>query len=575
MIADTGGRDGRFADGADGRSADGAVRDGARRERAAGRVWTVRLGPHGGPSSGTVRLTCSRPGCADELLPDSAAGRRAATAHVNAHLARVRAGGGPRGDAWCGCRAADCAWHSSDVAAGQRAGARRAAGAVRCGGPVVLTVYADRAGRLWRVAEVCARCAAATRDCRVLDTAPPPPRPAPPPPRPGPPSPGGPVPASGGQPAGSGVAAVFSHHASASAAVPAPAAASGAGSPGPRPAPVPGARAAAPRKASRRTKKAREPRIAQRVVPPDLRPEALRAELVELGDAFRDYQRRPEPDLALLAELHERKARAFARWADVTGDDSLRDEAHRAEKAVLTTLEMHRNRIGITVVDGGPAIARLLTRGQAAHARAVLEHVGAHSPCPGAEAHLAVLMLTLRAARAGVGNITGQDLTGWLGEDAERVLRQLADAGWLRLPGTVAEVLAARPEDPAAVTVPTLLPGEPRPFSFGKVTRARLSGWAQRVVGDRKLRKKKADAATRLLALYTAAHTRPDGRLGGAEDEGLDLGAVAAFCAVRPEDVIEHAELLIAADWLTEADTAGGRLHGRLAERVLPLGGLL
>jgi hypothetical protein len=171
VIADTGGRDGRFADGADGRSADGAVRDGARRERATGRVWTVRLDPHGGTSSGTVRLTCSRPGCADQLLPDSAAGRRAATAHVNAHLARVRAGGGAHGDAWCGCRAADCAWHSSDVTAGQRAGAPPAAGAVRCGGPVALTVYADRAGRLWRVAEVCARCAAATRDCRVLDTA--------------------------------------------------------------------------------------------------------------------------------------------------------------------------------------------------------------------------------------------------------------------------------------------------------------------------------------------------------------------------------------------------------------------
>jgi hypothetical protein len=94
-------------------------------------------------------------------------------------------------------------------------------------------------------------------------------------------------------------------------------------------------------------------------------------------------------------------------------------------------------------------------------------------------------------------------------------------------------------------------------------------------VGDRKLRKKKATAATRLLALYTAAHTRPDGHLGRPEDSGLDLDQVAAFCTLPPDQVAEHAELLIAADWLTEADTAGDRLRGQLTERILPLGGLL
>ncbi|MFE7953814.1 hypothetical protein [Streptomyces sp. NPDC057426] len=111
-----------------------------------------------------------------------------------------------------------------------------------------------------------------------------------------------------------------------------------------------------------------------------------------------------------------------------------------------------------------------------------------------------MLMLTLRAARAGAGNITGQDLTGGLQDDAERVLQQLVADGWLRLPGTVAEVMASRSEDPTAITVPTLLPERPRPFGFGKTTRARISGLAQKVVGDRKLRKKKLGATARLLA---------------------------------------------------------------------------
>ena len=147
-------------------------------------------------------------------------------------------------------------------------------------------------------------------------------------------------------------------------------------------------------------------------------------------------------------------------------------------------------------------------------------------------------MLTLRAARAGLGNVTGQDFTGSLPGDAEWVLQRLVDSGWMRLPDTVAvaDALVARSEDPAQIPVPTLLPTAPRPFSFGKVSRARLSGWAQKVVGDRKLRKKKAGAAPRLLALYTAAHIRPDGRLGGAEDDGLDLAEAADSAECHREE---------------------------------------
>nr|WP_203723216.1 hypothetical protein [Streptomyces coelicoflavus] len=342
----------------------------------------------------------------------------------------------------------------------------------------------------------------------------------------------------------------------------------------PAPRPRPGGVPAKSRKAGQWAK------VAQRIVPDDLQPEVLRVELTELGDAFRAYQRRPEPDLAVLAELHERKSRAFARWADVTGDTSLQEEADRAAAAAQTTREMDANRHGVPVGEDGPLVERLLTRGQGVHARDVLEHVRVDSPLPEAEARLAVLMITLRAARAGTGNVTGQDLSGWLQGDAEQVLQALADVGWLLLPEDVTadDALMSRPEEPTQVTVPTLIPTQPRPFFFGKVTRARLSGWAQKVVGDRKLRKKKAGPATRLLAVYTAAHSRPDGCLGGVgeDGDGLALDTVASFCGLRPEDVAEHAGLLVAAGWLAEeVDTAGGRLRGRLAERVLPLSGLL
>ncbi|MFE0252368.1 hypothetical protein [Streptomyces sp. NPDC059010] len=551
-------------------------------ERVAGRVWTVRLDPDGRPSAGAVRLSCSRPACADQRFPGgAAAGRAAAVGHVNMHLARVRAEGGPRGEAWCACRDTDCAWHSPDPDAGGRGGARPTAGSVRCGGPVVLTVCADRTGRLWRIAEMCARCAAATADCRVLDTAPPPARPSR--------TTAAGTQATGTQATGSpaaeresaggrvadGVTAVFSDH-GLSPAAGAPVSTAGApASAAATPASLPRARATA----SRRTK--RSGKIAQRIVPHDLEPDVLRVELIELGDAFRAYQERPEPDLALLAGLHERKARAFSLWADVSGDGALRREAQRAEQAAQTTREMHTNRTGQPAdgtADGDqPVVERLLTRQQAVHARTMLDHVAVHAPDPEAEMRLAVLMLTLRAARAGTGNVTGQDLAGWLPDDAERVLERLVAADWLRLPGTVTvtEAMASGSDDPVAFTVPALLPEQSRPFTFGKTTRARISGWAQKVVGDRKIRKKKPGAATRLLALYTAAHTRPDGRLGHAADGGLHLDQVAAFCTLPPDQVTENTDLLIAADWLTEADTAEGRLRGQLTERVLPLGGLL
>ncbi|MGW4824862.1 hypothetical protein ACWEP4_39605 [Streptomyces sp. NPDC004227] len=75
-------------------------------------------------------------------------------------------------------------------------------------------------------------------------------------------------------------------------------------------------------------------------MPHGLEPDVLGVELSERGDAFRAYQRRTEPVLALLADLHERL------WANVSGDGSLRHEAHRAEKAVQTTREMHANHAG-------------------------------------------------------------------------------------------------------------------------------------------------------------------------------------------------------------------------------------
>ncbi|WP_371627981.1 hypothetical protein OG245_24540 [Streptomyces sp. NBC_01116] len=505
----------------------------ATNERVTGRTWTVRLDPVG-RGRADVRVSCSRPACAAQVLPSAAVGRTAAVEHLKAHL---RAGPAPRPSAYCACRAAECHTHI------RPAGPRERPVPWRCGGAIVLAVVTDREGRWWQVMECCSRCAAGHPTAKVVATAPAPDRAAP--------ADGFRAPAAPA-PTVSAVGPHFSHSASGTTAPPE----------------VPAPRAARPAR-----KRARRGRIAQRFVPHDLRPVTLRDELAELGELFRAYQQRAEPDLAVLAELHTRKAKAFSAWAEVTADTGLRLDAQRAEQAAATARLQHLNRIGEAPEGEEPAVARLLTApAQWDHARAVLAHVAGHSPLPGPEARLLVVMLTLRTAQAGVGNLVGQDLKGLPLPDAEHLVGQLVECGWLEMAGTVDELIASRPENPTRISVPSLTPdeSEPGPFTFGRKMRPKLSGWAQRVVGEKKLRKAKTGADARLLALALATGVTADGHLG-PEGEGLDLEALASWCAIDPGDLRELVDRLTVADWLTDAAVTDTALTGRLSERVLPL----
>ncbi|MEU6803239.1 hypothetical protein [Streptomyces neyagawaensis] len=495
-------------------------------ERVPGRRWTVRLDA-AGQGSGAVRVSCSRPACAEQRLPSAAAGRAAAVAHLKAHL---RAAAVPRAGAYCACRAEGCHTHLPDT------GRHVRSEPWRCGGPVVLAVIADREGRWWHAMECCSRCAAATPGAKTAATSQ----------APGPQTTDGPAPATTATGAG---APQFSDHQVAA---------------------VTGAPASRSVPARRRPPQAK---IAQRIIPHNLRPAALRDELIELGDLFRAYQQRTEPDLALLADLHERKARAFTTWADVSGIMSLRLEARRAEQAATAARFQHQQRTGGIADSDGPTVSRLLnvpTQGD--HARSVLAYVADHSPLPGPEARLLVLMLTLRTAHSGTGNLVGQDLTALGLTDPEDLVEKLTGCGWLVLPGTAGDLLASRPENPTPITVPSLVPHEDKagPFTFGKKTRPKLSGWAQKAISDKKLRKAKATAGTRLLALTLATQTDASGILGPG-GQGIALNALTARVAVDRGELQHLVDQLTAADWLVDAALTDARLTGQLTERVLPL----
>ncbi|MFJ2263668.1 hypothetical protein ACIOKD_36150 [Streptomyces sp. NPDC087844] len=490
-------------------------------ERVPGRRWTVRLDAAGRGST-AVRISCSRPACADQRLPSAAAGRAAAIAHLKAHL---RAAPAPRAGVYCACRAESCHTHLPDT------GRHARAEPWRCGGPVVLAVVTDREGRWWQTMECCSRCAAAIPGAKTAATS----QASTAEDRPALVATGTDVPQ-------------FSDRQVAAGPVPAP-----------RSAPV-----------RRRPPQAK---IARRVIPHDLRPVALRDELIELGDLFRAYQQRDEPDLALLAALHERKARAFTTWADVSGIMSLRLEARRAEQAAAAARLQHQQRTGGITDGDGPTVPRLLTVAtQWEHARSILAHVADHAPLPGPQARLLVLMLTLRTAHTGTGNLIGQDLTALGLSDPEDLVEKLTGCGWLGLPGTAGDLLASRPENPTPVTVPSLAPREDGtgPFTFGKKMRPKLSGWAQKILSDKKLRKAKATAGTRLLALTLATRTDASGRLG-PDGYGIALNALTAWVPVDTGELKHLVDQLTAADWLADAQLTETHLTGQLTDRVLPL----
>jgi len=109
------------------------------------RIWTVRLHPQpGGPL-----LSC--PQCTlNGYRLSAASARSVALTHLARHARRDVL---PRHLRTCQCRARSCSWHPRHRG---------------CAGPVLLALTCDRSGRVWRLADACAACAAATTNTAVV-----------------------------------------------------------------------------------------------------------------------------------------------------------------------------------------------------------------------------------------------------------------------------------------------------------------------------------------------------------------------------------------------------------------------
>ncbi|MFJ6464150.1 hypothetical protein ACIQM0_24495 [Streptomyces sp. NPDC091387] len=142
----------------------------------------------------------------------------------------------------------------------------------------------------------------------------------------------------------------------------------------------------------------------------------------------------------------------------------------------------------------------LLTTRQGEAARALLSYV-AELPLGSVDAQFLAVVVAIRAARGGVGNLTGTDLRSLRLEDPRRAVADLEAVGW-QVPGPLVD---GDQDVPVGIRVPDMSGETDHPLPLGKGTRSRVSGWAMRARIAKPV--KKTSPATRLAALFLAAHS--------------------------------------------------------------------
>ncbi|CAM5295782.1 hypothetical protein STENM36S_02324 [Streptomyces tendae] len=142
----------------------------------------------------------------------------------------------------------------------------------------------------------------------------------------------------------------------------------------------------------------------------------------------------------------------------------------------------------------------LLSSQQGEAARTLLSYVSSLA-LPGPDAQLVAVVVVIRAARGGVGNLTGADLSALRLADARGAVAALRCLGW-----QIGDALFG--DDPAApvpITVPDLTRTDGHPLPIGKNVRSRVSGWTTRALSAKPV--KKLPPAARLAGLFLAAHS--------------------------------------------------------------------
>ncbi|MFJ1823397.1 hypothetical protein [Streptomyces sp. NPDC088178] len=171
-------------------------------------------------------------------------------------------------------------------------------------------------------------------------------------------------------------------------------------------------------------------------------------------------------------------------------------------------------------VGSPPLLPFLLTSRQGEAARTLLSYA-ASLDLPGPDAQLIAVVVAIRAARGGVGNLTGTDLSALRLGDAHGAVNALRGLGW-QLDDALFD---GDPATPVPVTVPDLAREADHPLPLGKSVRSRVSGWTTKTMSAKPV--KKLPPAARLAGLFLAAHSTP--RLQGQIPPDLPEACQAAL----------------------------------------------
>lgn len=167
-----------------------------------------------------------------------------------------------------------------------------------------------------------------------------------------------------------------------------------------------------------------------------------------------------------------------------------------------------------------PTLPFVLTSAQGEAARTLLSYVASLS-LPDPDAQLIAAVVAIRAARGGVGNLTGQDLSALRPGDPRGAVDALRSLGWQMDDA----LFDGDPSAPVPVTLPDLVREDDHPLPFGKQTRSRVSGWTMRALSAKPV--KKLPPAARLASLFLAAHSTS--KLLGQIPPDLPAGCRAAL----------------------------------------------
>ncbi|MFJ6392811.1 hypothetical protein ACIQJT_35015 [Streptomyces sp. NPDC091972] len=166
----------------------------------------------------------------------------------------------------------------------------------------------------------------------------------------------------------------------------------------------------------------------------------------------------------------------------------------------MSKTECSPNNVSSAAAEEPRPLPFLLTSQQGEAARTLLRYV-ASLDLSSPDAQLLAVVVAIRAARGGVGNIAGMDLAALRLSDARGAVYALRGLGW-QLDDALFD---GDPATPIPVTVPDLTREEDHPLPFGKHVRSRVSGWTTRTTSAKAV--KKLPPVTRLAMLFLAAHS--------------------------------------------------------------------